>query len=138
MLTSALPAVALPAPAALAFPIDGLVALPRVVAPAASPGGALVAFTVGHPSAAGDRIVTALHLVPATGGAPRRLVSGARGGRPHEDIVAVDDAAIEGGTRAREGHWIAKPKNARVSHDVVFACPVEPLRARPNASAKAL
>jgi len=36
-----------------------------------------------------------------------------------------------------EGHWIAKPKNARVFHDVVFAWLAEHLGARRNESAKA-
>ncbi len=76
MLTSAaVVALALAAPAPRPFTADDLVALPRVGAPALSPDGRLVAFTVGRPSAGGDRVLTSLHVVPASGGAPRRLTS---------------------------------------------------------------
>jgi dipeptidyl aminopeptidase/acylaminoacyl peptidase len=74
MLTSALLALSL-AVAPRGFTAEDLLALPRVGAPAISPDGALVAFTVGRATAAGDRVLSALYVVPAAGGVPRRLTS---------------------------------------------------------------
>ena len=74
MLTSALLAVSLAA-TPRAFTIEDLVAVPRVGAPAMSPDGALVAFTVGRAAPAGDRVLSTLYVVPASAGAPRRLTA---------------------------------------------------------------
>ena len=76
MLTSALLALSLAA-APRPFTIDDLVALPRVGAPAMSPDGALVAFTVGRATPAGARVLSTLYAVAVAGegGAPRRLTA---------------------------------------------------------------
>src|SRR6266702_1914177 len=76
-LLAALALLAAPAPAQKAFGIDDLLAVPRVAAPALSPDGKLVAFTVGRPSADGSKLDSALWVVSSAGGEPRRLTSAA-------------------------------------------------------------
>ena len=71
----ALLAAPAPAPAQKAFGIDDLLAVPRVAAPALSPDGKLVAFTVARPTADGSKLDSALWVVPSAGGEPRRLTS---------------------------------------------------------------
>jgi dipeptidyl aminopeptidase/acylaminoacyl peptidase len=98
MLTSALVALALSAPGPRPFTVDDLVALPRVGAPDLSRDGVLVAFTVG-------RISTAIALA-ALGGERMCGATASYGGR----VLVFPD----------EGHWVSKPKNARVFYDVVL------------------
>ncbi|WP_242360202.1 MULTISPECIES: S9 family peptidase [unclassified Anaeromyxobacter] len=73
MLTSALAALVVATAAPRPFTVDDLVALPRVGAPELSPDGARVAFTVGRLDRAGDKISSALYVVPAAGGVRRQL-----------------------------------------------------------------
>ncbi|HEX9049845.1 MAG TPA: S9 family peptidase [Anaeromyxobacter sp.] len=65
-----------PAGAARGFGPDDLLALPRVESPALSPDGARVAFTVARAAPGGERLTSALFLVPAAGGEPRQLTRG--------------------------------------------------------------
>ncbi|BDG09276.1 S9 family peptidase [Anaeromyxobacter paludicola] len=60
-----------------AMTVDDLLAVPRVAEPELSPDGLEVAFTVALPAPAGDRLDSALYVVPAKGGEPRKLTSGA-------------------------------------------------------------
>jgi dipeptidyl aminopeptidase/acylaminoacyl peptidase len=86
MLTRALLSLALAAPsmplaappplAAGRFGPDELLALPRVEAPALSPDGARIAFTVARAAPGGEKLVSALWVAPATGGEARRLTPG--------------------------------------------------------------
>lgn len=71
MLTSALLSLAI-----AAFGGDELLALPRVEAPALSPDGARVAFTVARATPGGEKLGAALYVVAASGGEPRRLTHG--------------------------------------------------------------
>jgi len=66
---------AAPAPAAQPFTIDELLAMPRVAEPALSPDGALVAFTVAELKPDRSGYGSALWVVPAAGGEPRRLTT---------------------------------------------------------------
>src|SRR5690349_662164 len=65
----------LAAPEQKPFGVDDLLALPRVAAPALSPDGRLVAFTVARPSADGSKLESALWVVSTAGGEPRQLTS---------------------------------------------------------------
>jgi dipeptidyl aminopeptidase/acylaminoacyl peptidase len=56
--------------------IDDLLDLDRVGEPALSPDGRLVAFTVAHPAPDGAKLLSAIWIVEAKGGAPRRLTFG--------------------------------------------------------------
>ena len=88
MLTSALLVLALSAgaealsgssaaaPSPRPFGVDALLALPRVEAPALSPDGTRVAFTVARAAPGGEKLGSALYVVAATGGEPRRLTHG--------------------------------------------------------------
>src|SRR6266702_4706245 len=67
-LLAALALLAAPAPAQKAFGIDDLLAVPRVAAPALSPDGKLVAFTVARPAADGSKLDSALWVVSSEGG----------------------------------------------------------------------
>jgi dipeptidyl aminopeptidase/acylaminoacyl peptidase len=73
LLALALAAAAGAAPAAKPFSVDDLLALQRVSSPALSPDGRLVAFTVARSAPEGDRLLSAVWVVPAAGGAPRRM-----------------------------------------------------------------
>ena len=63
------------APTAQPFTIDALLAMPRVAEPALSPDGAQVAFTVAELKADRSGYTSALWVVAAAGGEPRRLTS---------------------------------------------------------------
>jgi dipeptidyl aminopeptidase/acylaminoacyl peptidase len=67
---------AAPTPDRRPLTVDDLLALERVESPALSPDGRLAAFTVARAAPAGDRMLSSLWIVPAAGGAPRRLTFG--------------------------------------------------------------
>ncbi|MFY3744969.1 prolyl oligopeptidase family serine peptidase [Anaeromyxobacter sp. Red801] len=75
MLTAALVALAL-ASVPRPFTVDDLLALERAGDAAISPDGASVAYTVATSAPGGEKLVSALHLVPAAGGPARRLTFG--------------------------------------------------------------
>lgn len=76
MLAPALALALAAAGAAAPLSVDTLLALPRVESPAISPDGREVAFTVARAAADGEKLTSALFLVRAAGGAPRRLTQG--------------------------------------------------------------
>jgi len=75
MTTSLLVALAVAAAAPRPFTVDELLALPRVAAPAISPDGQRVAFTVAELKADRSGYDAALWVVAAAGGEPRRLTT---------------------------------------------------------------
>lgn len=129
------------------FSIDDLLAIPRVGAPAISPDGKLVAFTVARASADEASLESALWVVPAAGGPPRRLTSApgeqvsaprfspdgrrlafvaARGGAAQAWVLALDGGEAAQVTRLAAGVesllWSADGQALLVTTDVDPAC----------------
>jgi dipeptidyl aminopeptidase/acylaminoacyl peptidase len=73
-------ALALALAAGAPFSVDDLLALPRVSAPALSPDGTAVAFAVARAAPGGGAMDSALFVLPAAGGDPRRLTPAELGG----------------------------------------------------------
>ena len=151
MLTPLLASLALLAAAPPAerhpFGVDDLLAVPRVGAPAISPDGKLVAFTVGRVSADESTVESSLWVVPAAGGDPRRLTStpgekvssvrfspdgkrlafaAARGGEAQVFVLSLDGGAEAQLTRLPRGVgdllWAPDGQALLVTTDVDPAC----------------
>ncbi|GEJ58664.1 alpha/beta hydrolase family protein [Anaeromyxobacter diazotrophicus] len=129
------------------FGVDDLLALPRVGAPAVSPDGKLVAFTLGRAAADESGIESSLWVVATDGGAPRRLTSApgekvstprfspdgkrlaftaARGGAPQAWVLALAGGEAAQVTRLPAGAgdllWTADGQALLVATDVDPAC----------------
>jgi dipeptidyl aminopeptidase/acylaminoacyl peptidase len=129
------------------FTIDDLVATPRVAAPALSPDGKVVAFTVSRPAADLARLESSLWVVSTSGGAPRRLTTApgervssprfspdgrrvafvsTRGGSAQAWIIAVDGGEARQATalasEVNDLFWSADGGSLLVTSDVEPAC----------------